>query len=96
MNIFSNNFTKEDSILLNSVLYLADKSNVHIDKTKVFEEIKERNLILNLDNTKNILHIYSKSNNDFSIKINNTTVNDLKSARAVASLRYSVNSINKK
>ncbi|MCP8421216.1 hypothetical protein NMF54_18905 [Clostridioides difficile] len=93
MNTSSNNLKKEDSILLNSILFLANKNNIHIDKSKIFEELKKKNLMLHLDTLKNTLHIYSKSDINFSVRVHNTTVNDLKSARAIALLRYSVNSI---
>ncbi|HHQ5621061.1 TPA: hypothetical protein ACSRFI_004069, partial [Clostridioides difficile] len=72
------------------------KNNIHINKSKLFKEFKEKSLALSLNTLENILHIYSKSDSNFSIKIDNTTVNDLKSARAISLLRYSVNSINKK
>ena len=96
MNILNNQSKKEASILLNDVIYLGEKNNIHIDKSKLFKEFKERSLVISSNTLENTLHIYSKSDSDFSIKIDNTTVNDLKSARAVALLRYAVSSINSK
>lgn len=93
MNILSNKSKKEASILIHSIIYLCEKYSISIDKYQLFKEFEENNLILSLNSIDNILHIYSKSNSNFSITLHNTTANDLKSARAVGLLRYSVSSI---
>ena len=93
MNILNNKSEKDNSILLNKVIYLGEKYNISMDKYKLFKELEEGNLIISLNDIDNTLHIYSKHNSDLSITIPSTTVNDLKSTRAIGLLRYSVNTI---
>lgn len=95
MNTLGNKYKKETSILLNSVIYLCEKHNISIDKHNLSKEFEEKSIVLSLNNSDNTLHIYSKSNNNFNITLHNTTSNDLKYARAVGLLRYSVDSVNK-
>lgn len=93
MNLLNNKSNKDATIQLNQAIYLIEKHNLSIDKSKLYRELEEGTLIISLNSIDKTLHIYSTQDSDLSITIPNITASDLKSVRAEGLIRYMLSSI---
>lgn len=93
MNLLNNKSNKDAIIQLNQAIYLIEKHNISIDKSKLHKELEEGTLIISLNSIDKTLHVYSTQDSDLSITISNITVSDFKAVRAKGLIRYMISNI---